>query len=108
MNVLRIDKGFNPAIRLAEFYVYSDTFGFSLSKRRRGRYMWWFYAILSAFFAALTVVFAKIGIEKVNSDLATAIRAVVILITAWLIAFSRGGFGSIHSLTRTNYIFLIL
>lgn len=70
--------------------------------------MWWFYAILSAFFAALTAVFAKIGIKKVNSDLATAIRTVVILMVAWLIAYARGGLNSISSLTKTNYIFLVL
>lgn len=70
--------------------------------------MWWFYAVLSAFFAALTAVFAKIGIEKVNSDLATAIRTVVVLVIAWMIAYARGGLNSIHTLTKTNYLFLTL
>ncbi|KAA9035462.1 EamA family transporter [Ginsengibacter hankyongi] len=70
--------------------------------------MWWIYALLSAFFAALTAIFAKVGIKGVNTDLATAIRTVVILIIAWGIAFFRGGITSIHSLTKQNIIFLCL
>ncbi len=70
--------------------------------------MWWTYALLSALFAALTAIFAKIGIKNVNSDLATAIRTVVILILAWAIAYFRGGVHTIQSLTKQNYIFLIL
>ena|ERR1700744_652654 len=70
--------------------------------------MWWIFALLSAFFAALTAIFAKIGIKGVDTDLATAVRTVVILLIAWLIAFLRGGAGSIGSLTRTNWLFLIL
>jgi len=70
--------------------------------------MWWIYALLSAFFAALTAIFAKIGIKGVNSDLATAIRTVVILFLAWGIAWFRGGTDSIQSLTKYNLIFLIL
>jgi transporter family protein len=52
--------------------------------------MWIFYALLLAFFASLTAIFAKIGVKDVNTDLATAIRTVVILILAWGIAFFRG------------------
>ncbi len=70
--------------------------------------MWWTYALLSAFFAALTAIFAKIGIKNVDTDLATAIRTVVILILAWSIAFFRGGINSIGSLTKHNLTFLIL
>lgn len=70
--------------------------------------MWWIYALLSALFAALTAIFAKVGIKEVNTDLATAIRTVVILIIAWGIAFIRGGTASIHSLTKQNVIFLCL
>src|SRR6201990_1637864 len=70
--------------------------------------MWWIYALLSAFFAALTAIFAKIGIKGVNTDLATAIRTVVILLLAWAIVFFRGGVNSISSLTRINWTFLIL
>jgi transporter family protein len=70
--------------------------------------MWWIYALLSALFAALTAVFAKIGIRNVDTDLATAVRTVVVLVLAWAIAFLRGGTGSITSLTKQNLIFLVL
>ncbi|MFG4003395.1 EamA family transporter [Flavobacterium aquidurense] len=68
--------------------------------------MWWIFALLSAFFAALTAIFAKMGIKDVDTDLATAIRTVIILILAWGIAFFRGGTNSIHLLTKQNLIFL--
>lgn len=68
--------------------------------------MWWLYALLSAFFAALTAVFAKVGIKGVDSDLATAIRTVIILIIAWVIAFAKGSATSIGTLSRQNFIFL--
>ena len=70
--------------------------------------MWIIYALLSAFFASLTAIFAKIGIKGVNTDLATAIRTVVILILAWGIAFFRGGVATIGTLSKQNWIFLIL
>jgi transporter family protein len=68
--------------------------------------MWWIYALLSAFFAALVAVFAKVGIKGVDSDLATAIRTVVILVVAWAIAFFRGGTSMLGMLTKHNLIFL--
>jgi len=70
--------------------------------------MWWIYALLSAFFAALTAIFAKIGIKGVDTDLATAIRTVVILLIAWAIVIFRGGAHSIGSLTKINWTFLVL
>lgn len=70
--------------------------------------MWWIYALLSAFFAALTAVFAKAGIKGVDTDLATAIRTIVILVIAWAIAFFRGGTAGMASLTRQNLFFLCL
>jgi transporter family protein len=70
--------------------------------------MWWIYALLSALFAALTAVFAKIGIKGVDTDLATAIRTVVIIILAWAIVFVKGSNNTIGSLTRQNWTFLIL
>jgi transporter family protein len=70
--------------------------------------MWWIYALLSAVFAALTAIFAKVGIKGVDTDLATAIRTVIILILAWGIVFFRGTGHTIGSLTKTNWIFLIL
>jgi transporter family protein len=70
--------------------------------------MWWIYALLSAAFAALTAIFAKIGIKGVDSDLATAIRTVIILIIAWAIALVKGSAENMGGLTKTNWIFLIL
>jgi bacterial/archaeal transporter family protein len=70
--------------------------------------MWWIFALLSAFFAALTAIFAKIGIKGVDTDLATAIRTVVILLLAWGIAIFRGGINTVGGLTKTNWIFLVL
>ncbi|MDB5003106.1 MAG: EamA family transporter [Mucilaginibacter sp.] len=70
--------------------------------------MWWIYALLSALFAALTAVFAKIGIKGVDTDLATAIRTVVVIILAWAIVFVKGSNNTIGSLTRQNWTFLIL
>jgi bacterial/archaeal transporter family protein len=70
--------------------------------------MWWIYALLSALFAALTAIFAKIGIKNVNSDLATAIRTVVIVVVAWGIAFFRGETKGIALLTKQNLLFLVL
>lgn len=70
--------------------------------------MWWIYALFSALFAALTAIFAKIGIKGVDTDLATAIRTIVILILAWGIAFFRGGTTTINTLTKQNILFLCL
>jgi transporter family protein len=70
--------------------------------------MWWIYALLSALFAALTAVFAKKGVAHINSDVATAIRTVVILIIAWGIVFFRGGLSSVSQLSNKNWLFLIL
>ena len=70
--------------------------------------MWWTFALLSALFAALTAIFAKVGIKGVDTDLATAIRTVVILIIAWGIALFRGGAFTMHTLTKQNILFLCL
>lgn len=70
--------------------------------------MWWFYALLSALFASLTAIFAKIGITGVNSNLATAIRTVIILIMAWAIVFARGEAKGISTLSKQNLIFLVI
>lgn len=70
--------------------------------------MWWIYALLSAVFAALTAIFAKVGIKGVDSDLATAIRTVVILVLAWGIVFYKESTAGVVSLTKINWAFLIL
>ena len=68
--------------------------------------MWWIFALLSALFAALTAIFAKLGIKGVDTDLATAIRTIVILVLAWGIAFFRGGTATMNTLTKQNLLFL--
>src|SRR5829696_4485761 len=70
--------------------------------------MWWIYAILSALFASLTAIFAKIGVKDVDSDLATAIRTVVILVLAWVIVLFKAGTGTFSSLSQKNFLFLVL
>jgi len=70
--------------------------------------MWWIYALLSAFFAALTALFAKIGVKGVDSNIATAIRTVVILFIAWGIVIARGGLGGIISISKNTLLFLCL
>ncbi|MCX6263098.1 MAG: EamA family transporter [Bacteroidetes bacterium] len=70
--------------------------------------MWWLYALLSALFAAVTTILAKIGITGVNSNLATAIRSIIILIVCWGIVLTRQETKGIISLTKQNLIFLIL
>ena len=70
--------------------------------------MWWFYALLSAFFAALTAIFAKVGVEQVNSNLATAIRTVVVLFMIWLIVFTRGEAKAISEISNRTWFFLAI
>lgn len=70
--------------------------------------MWWIYALLSALFASLTAIFAKIGITGVNSNLATAIRTVIILFVAWGIVLARGESKGITALSKQNIIFLVI
>ncbi|AMR28927.1 hypothetical protein A0257_18695 [Hymenobacter psoromatis] len=70
--------------------------------------MWWTYALLSAVFAALTAVLAKVGIKGVSSDLATAIRTVVILVVAWGIVLARDNPADIFTLQPRTWLFLVL
>lgn len=70
--------------------------------------MWIVFALLSAIFAALTGVLAKVGLRGVDSDLATAIRTTVILGIAWAIAAFGGKVGGIGDLSRRSIIFLVL
>jgi len=69
---------------------------------------WLFYAILSSIFAAATSILAKIGIKNVNSDLATAIRTVVILLFAWGIVLFKGLGKEIHAISKFSFLFLVL
>lgn len=70
--------------------------------------MWKYYAILSALFAAMTAVFAKIGVKDINSNLATAIRTTVILLLTWGIVLSNGLFHEIREINRHTWCFLLL
>ena len=70
--------------------------------------MWVVFALLSAVFAALTSIFAKIGIENVNSNLATAIRTVIVLVMAWLIVFATGKHQQIVDISTKSWVFLVL
>lgn len=67
-----------------------------------------FYAILSAFFAALVAIFGKIGIKGVDSNLAVALRTIVIVFFAWGIVLIQGNFGEIFKISRYSYTFIIL
>lgn len=70
--------------------------------------MWFVFALLSAVFAALTSVLAKVGIDGVNSNLATAIRTGVVLVMAWVMVFITNAQGGITSIGKKSWIFLIL
>ena len=70
--------------------------------------MWIMYALLSAVFAALTSILAKLGIARVDSNLATAIRTAVVLVMAWGIVFLTGKQHGIQDIDRRSWLFLIL
>lgn len=70
--------------------------------------MWFVFALLSAVFAALTSILAKMGIEGVNSNLATAIRTVVVVIMAWGMVFLTNTQSGITAISKKSWIFLIL
>ncbi len=70
--------------------------------------MWFLFAVLSAVFASLTSILAKIGIEGVNSNLATAVRTVVVVIMAWVMVFITNNQGGLAYISRRSWVFLIL
>ena len=69
---------------------------------------WQLWALLSAIFAALTAIFAKVGVEGINSDLATLIRTVIVLITLSMILFATGQFNQPGEISAKSWLFLIL
>jgi len=69
--------------------------------------MWKYYALLSAFFAALTAILAKIGVRGINGNAATAIRTTVVLVLAWSIVFFGGQMKDVRELNKTNLLFLV-
>ncbi|MEO5562529.1 MAG: EamA family transporter [Chitinophagaceae bacterium] len=70
--------------------------------------MWKWYAVLSAVFAAMTAILAKIGVKNINSNVATAVRTVVILFMSWGIVLFAGQTKEIKQLTKSNILFLVL
>lgn len=70
--------------------------------------MWKYYAVLSALFAALTAIFAKIGVKDINSDLATAIRTSVVLCITWGIVVAGNHVGEAKGITAHTWLFLVL
>ena len=70
--------------------------------------MWIVYALLAALFAALTAIFAKIGVKDIDSNLATAIRTTVILLVTWGIVIFSNVFSQIKSISKSTWLFLIL
>ena len=71
-------------------------------------FMWFLFAILSAIFAALTSILAKVGITGVNSNLATAVRTGVVLIFAWIMVLVTNSQGGITEISKRSWIFLVL
>lgn len=70
--------------------------------------MWWTYALLSAFFASLTAIFGKLGVANINSNLATGIRTIVILVMIWCIVLARGEAKDIGAVSKQGLLFLVL
>ena len=71
-------------------------------------YMWFVFALLSSVFAALTSILAKVGIEGVNSTLATAVRTGVVLVMSWGMVFLTGAQGGLSAISRKSWLFLVL
>jgi transporter family protein len=70
--------------------------------------MWWTYALLSAVFAALTAILAKVGVKGVDSNVATAVRTVVVLVLAWGLIAVQGKLSAVATISRTSLGFLVL
>lgn len=70
--------------------------------------MWLLFAVLSSLFAALTTIFAKMGLDGVNSNLATAVRTVIVLGLAWALVFATGSQSGLGQISRRSWLFLIL
>jgi transporter family protein len=70
--------------------------------------MWWIYALFSAVFAALTAILAKLGVKGVDSNVATAVRTVVVLVLAWGVVALQGNLGAVAAIPRRSMGFLLL
>jgi len=78
------------------------------SERKEESRLWMIYAVLSALFAALTSILAKIGVSGVESNLGTAIRTGVVLLMAWIIVFAKGKQRQIRTLDKKEFVFIAL
>ena len=70
--------------------------------------MWWIYALLSAVFAALTAILAKVGVKGVDSNVATAVRTAFVLVLAWGLVALQGNLGAVTAISRSSLVFLAL
>lgn len=70
--------------------------------------IWWIYALLSAFFAALTTILAKIGIENIDANLATALRTVVVVLFSWGIVLTQGTINQLTTISTRTLTFLVI
>ena len=70
--------------------------------------MWWIYALLTALFASLTAIFAKMGVTVVSSNLATAIRTIVILLIAWSVVLVKGETKGLYTISSQSLLFLVI
>ena len=97
----------NPAFFGVENFILMC---YNIKKQKFERYscMWFVFALLSAVFAALTSILAKVGIDGVNANLATAIRTVVVVIMAWGMVFLTNAQGGIFDISKKSWVFLIL
>ncbi len=100
------DKSFDSANEQKSGEIPEKTEGTN-ARAEKTKFLWVIFAVLSAFFAAATSLLAKVGIENVNSNLATAIRTAVVLVFAWIIVFARGETSSIKSVTKKDVVFLV-
>ena len=73
-----------------------------------GLFMWILFAVGSSFFAGITAILAKCGIQKTDSDVATAVRTIVVLLFSWLMVLVTGTFSGIHNISRETLLFLVL
>jgi transporter family protein len=70
--------------------------------------MWKYYALLAAFFAALTAIFAKIGVGGISGNIATAVRTGVVLVLAWALVLGAGQWRELGTLSKNNWLFLVI
>lgn len=88
--------------------VSGDSINYKYMNNLRGEKMWILFAICSSFFAGITAILAKCGIRKTDSDVATAIRTIVVLLFSWIMVFVTGGWTPLSKISGTTLLFLVL